>query len=39
MNSEITKFYGLGRRKQSVAQVQLTPGKGQILINGKAAID
>ena len=39
MNSEITKFYGLGRRKESVAQVQLTPGKGQILINGKAAID
>ena len=39
MNSETTKFYGIGRRKESVAQVQLTPGKGQILINGKTAID
>lgn len=29
------KFYGTGRRKISVARVFLTPGKGEIVINGK----
>ena len=29
------KFYGTGRRKSSVARVFLTPGKGEIIINGK----
>ena len=27
-------FYGTGRRKRSVARVYLTPGKGNILVNG-----
>jgi small subunit ribosomal protein S9 len=28
-------FYGLGRRKTSVAQVRLYPGSGQITVNGR----
>ncbi|KAF5276130.1 hypothetical protein FQR65_LT16448 [Abscondita terminalis] len=32
-------YRGTGRRKSSVAQVVLTPGKGQVLINGKAPLD
>ena len=28
-------FLGTGRRKSSVAQVKLTPGKGKITVNGK----
>ena len=28
-------FYGTGRRKKSVAQVRLVPGKGNITVNGK----
>jgi small subunit ribosomal protein S9 len=37
MNSETTKFYGIGRRKESVAQAQLTVGTGNVLINNKNA--
>ncbi len=32
-------FYGTGRRKTSVARVQLHPGAGQVLINGKPMQD
>jgi small subunit ribosomal protein S9 len=28
-------FFGVGRRKRSIAQVRLTPGKGNITVNGK----
>ena len=31
--SEI-KFYGTGRRKRSIARVYMTPGKGEIKVNG-----
>ena len=37
MNSETTKFYGIGRRKESVAQALLTVGTGNVLINDKNA--
>lgn len=30
-----TYFYGTGRRKTSIARVQLHPGTGQVMINGK----
>ena len=30
------KFYGTGRRKKSIARVFLTPGKGEIVINGRS---
>ena len=30
----VSTFYGTGRRKRSVARVYLTPGKGNILVNG-----
>lgn len=33
-NEEKTKFYGTGRRKTSVARVYLSPGSGEIKING-----
>ena len=33
MNLETTKFYGIGRRKESVAQVLLTIGTGNVTIN------
>ncbi|MCR5635080.1 MAG: 30S ribosomal protein S9 [Lachnospiraceae bacterium] len=29
------KFYGTGRRKKSIARVFLTPGKGEITVNGR----
>ena len=32
-------FYGTGRRKSSVAQVKLTPGKGKITVNGRDVRD
>lgn len=32
-------FYALGRRKSSTARVRLMNGKGNIVINGKAATD
>lgn len=31
--------YGLGRRKSATARVRLTPGKGEITINNKTALD
>jgi small subunit ribosomal protein S9 len=30
-----TTFYGTGRRKRSIARVYLTPGKGEIKVNGQ----
>lgn len=30
---ENSSFYGLGRRKSSIAKVVLTPGSGQIIVN------
>lgn len=32
-------FYGVGRRKRSVARVRLYPGDGQITVNGKPATE
>jgi small subunit ribosomal protein S9 len=32
-------YRGTGRRKTSIAQVILTPGKGNIIVNGKPALD
>jgi small subunit ribosomal protein S9 len=32
-------FYALGRRKSATARVRLTNGKGNIVINGKDAVD
>ena len=29
------KFYGTGRRKKSIARVFMTPGKGEIKVNGR----
>ena len=37
MNQETTKFYGIGRRKESVAQALLTVGTGNITINNRDA--
>jgi len=34
-----TKFYGVGRRKSSVARVYLIPGKGKITVNGRDVND
>ena len=34
-----TTFYGTGRRKRSVARVYLSPGKGDIKVNGKSFRD
>lgn len=34
-----TYFHGTGRRKTSIAQVQLHPGAGQVIINGKPITD
>jgi len=39
MNSETKTFYGIGRRKESVAQVLLTMGTGNITINNRNAKD
>ena len=38
MTSSTTKavYWGTGRRKTSVARVRLTPGKGEVVINGRA---
>jgi len=33
------EYYGTGRRKSAVARVFLRPGKGQIVVNGKAVDD
>ncbi|MCX5985256.1 MAG: 30S ribosomal protein S9 [Chloroflexi bacterium] len=32
-------YYGLGRRKCAVARVRLYPGDGQIVVNGRQALD
>lgn len=37
--AENTKFTAIGRRKRSVAKVTLTPGKGNIIVNGKDVKD
>lgn len=34
--AETQNFYGTGRRKSSTARVHLTPGKGGIVVNGRA---
>ncbi|MDO4960281.1 MAG: 30S ribosomal protein S9 [Eubacteriales bacterium] len=31
----VTKYYGTGRRKKSIARVYVTPGTGKITVNGK----
>ena len=31
----VVRYHGTGRRKTSVARVYLTPGKGEIVVNGK----
>jgi len=33
------KFYGTGRRKKSIARVYMTPGKGEITVNGRSLDD
>lgn len=35
MAKEKKVYLGTGRRKASVAQVKMTPGKGKIIVNGK----
>lgn len=37
MNNNKVMYQGTGRRKDSVAQVILTPGSGKIMMNGKEA--
>lgn len=32
-------YYGVGRRKTSVARIRLYPGTGQFLVNGKSATE
>ncbi|WP_425378441.1 30S ribosomal protein S9 [Spiroplasma endosymbiont of Polydrusus pterygomalis] len=32
-------YRGTGRRKSSIAQVVLTPGKGNVVVNGKPALE
>ncbi len=36
MAKDQVKYYGTGRRKSSVARVYLTPGTGEIIINGRS---
>lgn len=36
---ETVMYRGTGRRKSSVAQVILTPGNGEIIVNGKPALE
>lgn len=33
--NEVTKYTAVGRRKESVARVRLSPGKGQITVNAR----
>ena len=35
MAKETARYYGTGRRKSSIAKVFLTPGKGNITVNGR----
>ncbi|AHI54125.1 30S ribosomal protein S9 [Spiroplasma sabaudiense Ar-1343] len=37
--SDAVMYRGTGRRKSSVAQVILTPGSGEIIVNGKKALE
>lgn len=37
--AESKKYTAIGRRKRSVAKVTITPGKGNILVNGKDVKD
>ncbi len=37
--ADTQRFYGTGRRKSSVARVYLTPGSGEIEINGRTVDD
>ena len=39
MSEEIRYYEGVGRRKRSVARVRLYPGKGEMVVNGKAVDD
>ena len=39
MDNNKVMYQGTGRRKDSVAQVILTPGTGKIMMNGKEASD
>ncbi|AUM62962.1 30S ribosomal protein S9 [Spiroplasma monobiae] len=36
---DVVMYRGTGRRKSSVAQVILTPGQGEIIVNGKPALE
>ncbi|QEH62284.1 30S ribosomal protein S9 [Spiroplasma chinense] len=38
-NKNTVMYRGTGRRKSSVAQVILTPGTGEIIVNGKPALE
>ncbi len=38
-NEQQHYYYGLGRRKSSVARVRLTPGNGAFIVNGKPLED
>ncbi len=33
------KFYGTGKRKNSIARVTITPGEGKFLINGRVGLE
>lgn len=33
--NEVTKFVAVGRRKEAIARVELIPGKGNIIVNGR----
>ena len=37
--AKATTYYGTGRRKSSVARVFMTPGKGEMSINGRTIDD
>jgi small subunit ribosomal protein S9 len=39
MAEEKTKFYGTGKRKTAIAKVYLSPGNGQLRINGRESLD
>ncbi len=39
MTANKTQFQGTGRRKTSVARAYMTPGTGEIIINGKQLDD
>jgi small subunit ribosomal protein S9 len=39
MTSDQHYYYGLGRRKASVAQVRLYPGNGTVVVNGRSLDD